>query len=441
MAASMIACSSNEVKEVEMAGATEVSPIKLIDYSGVKSAIRNNKTIIDTNEYDEFNGWDVDGDKVAGHIGGAINIPKSSLDGERTDIALERNDIQEGSNIIVYGRGSMKMGSYLSSKGHSVSIFDNGRKVWLENGGRLEELENKDIVVPNTWVKDILEGKDVEGYDGRPVKVFNVGWDKTLKTHKKGHVPGSYWVHTGWIEEGPLWNRVSDEKLKKEMEKLGITKDTLVVVYGDDQTPAARFGIMARYMGVEDVRLMNGGLRGWKADELPLAYDEEKPVPVEEFGADEPLNKEIIIDHEKAIDYLKDESSDLVAIRSWKEYTGKTSGYDYIKPRGRIRGAKWGMGGLNPWNLDDYRGIDQAHMRPYNELEKMWKDLKIDRNNKIAFYCGTGWRASEVWFYAQAMGIDTSAMYDGGWKEWSEHPDTKKDFLRGEPVELNTEKY
>jgi len=37
----------------------------------------------------------------------------------------------------------------------------------------------------------------------------------------------------------------------------------------------------------------------------------------------------------------------------------------------------------------------------------------------VAFYCGTGWRASETWFYAYLMGWDRIAVYDGGWFEWS----------------------
>ena len=40
----------------------------------------------------------------------------------------------------------------------------------------------------------------------------------------------------------------------------------------------------------------------------------------------------------------------------------------------------------------------------------------------VAFYCGTGWRASETWFYAYLQGWDRIAVYDGGWFEWSQDP-------------------
>ena len=40
----------------------------------------------------------------------------------------------------------------------------------------------------------------------------------------------------------------------------------------------------------------------------------------------------------------------------------------------------------------------------------------------VAFYRGTGWRASETWFYAYVMVWDRIAVYDGGWFERSQDP-------------------
>ncbi len=34
----------------------------------------------------------------------------------------------------------------------------------------------------------------------------------------------------------------------------------------------------------------------------------------------------------------------------------------------------------------------------------------------------TGWRASETFMYARAMGWPHVAVYDGGWYEWSSNP-------------------
>lgn len=59
-------------------------------------------------------------------------------------------------------------------------------------------------------------------------------------------------------------------------------------------------------------------------------------------------------------------------------------------------------------------------MRSGLEILKMWDNLDIDYKNKhLIFYCGTGWRAAEVMYYAELMGLNRISLYDGGWFEWS----------------------
>jgi thiosulfate/3-mercaptopyruvate sulfurtransferase len=416
--------------------------VETVSTRKLKKQLKTTETVlVDTRSYDEYNGWDINGTGIHGHIPGAYSFPATSF--EKTDVekALETKGITKENNIILYGDEAELAAKILMDIGYNVSVYEKGIEEWTRKNYSLEKLARYQDLVPVSWVKNLMDGKAVAEYDGRPVKVFNAGWGEKCKFHKKGHIPGSYAVHTGWVEEGPVWNRVSDSRIKSELEKLGITKDTLVIVYGEDQTPAARFAIICKYAGVEDVRLINGGAKAWEDAGYPVEEGLKYPEPVKDFGIEVPQNKDLIIDLPEAIDYLKDENSDLVSIRSWKEYTGKTSGYDYIKPRGRIRGAKWGMGGSDPWHLQDYRAEYGMYMRPYNEIFKMWNELKIDTDKNLAFYCGTGWRASEVLFYAHVMGLEKLSLYDGGWKEWSENQQTENDILKGKPENLNEEKY
>ena len=44
----------------------------------------------------------------------------------------------------------------------------------------------------------------------------------------------------------------------------------------------------------------------------------------------------------------------------------------------------------------------------------------------VSFHCGTGWRASETYFYAWAMGWPDIRVYDGGWYEWHKVPDSPR---------------
>jgi thiosulfate/3-mercaptopyruvate sulfurtransferase len=72
--------------------------------------------------------------------------------------------------------------------------------------------------------------------------------------------------------------------------------------------------------------------------------------------------------------------------------------------------------------MQHYRNVDNT-MRAYPEIAANWSEAGITQDKWVAFYCGTGWRASETWFATQLMGWPRSAVYDGGWFEWSKDPE------------------
>ena len=71
--------------------------------------------------------------------------------------------------------------------------------------------------------------------------------------------------------------------------------------------------------------------------------------------------------------------------------------------------------------MQHYRNVDNT-MRAYPEITANWAEAGITADKWVAFYCGTGWRASETWFYAYLQGWQRIAVYDGGWFEWSQDP-------------------
>ena len=96
-----------------------------------------------------------------------------------------------------------------------------------------------------------------------------------------------------------------------------------------------------------------------------------------------------------------------MSVRTWNEHIGKISGYNYIGPAGRIAGDVWGNCGTDAYHMQHYRNLDNT-MRPYPEIAANWEEAGITADKWVAFYCGTGWRASETWLYAFLMGWRTS---------------------------------
>lgn len=110
---------------------------------------------------------------------------------------------------------------------------------------------------------------------------------------------------------------------------------------------AARAAHLMLYAGVRDVRLLDGGLTAWTVAGLPTEAGLPHRYPaIADFSADFPCHPEYLIDMQQARSLLQQADGVLVSIRGWDEFTGKTSGYGYIEPKGDIPGARWGRAGL-----------------------------------------------------------------------------------------------
>jgi thiosulfate/3-mercaptopyruvate sulfurtransferase len=44
-------------------------------------------------------------------------------------------------------------------------------------------------------------------------------------------------------------------------------------------------------------------------------------------------------------------------------------------------------------------------MRSYDDIAAQWRTWGVTPDKRVAFYCGTGWRASEAFFYAYLMDL------------------------------------
>ena len=245
-----------------------------------------------------------------------------------------------------------------------------------------------------------------------------VGFGKQTE-YKNGFIPGSMYLDTNLIEGGPLWNLVSLEQLEKVINELGISNETTVIVYGDKIMAATRVAWAFMYAGLEDVRLLNGGIDAWKAHgystvDHPSNRQENKGT----FKLLQPISNYLSTIHDIQRD-IHDQDSIVVDVRSWNEYSGKTTGYDYMKEKGRIPNAVWGYAGSDPHHMEDYEEKNGV-LKNLEEIVKLWKESGITSEKKVIFYCGTGWRASEAFFIAHLLGWQNISVYDGGWMEWSQ---------------------
>jgi 3-mercaptopyruvate sulfurtransferase SseA len=398
-------------------------------------------TVVDVRPLAAYNGWRQGDDARGGHVPGAVAFPAgwlSTIDGPEIDRLLAEKRITADRAIVVYGDEAPTVAAELIARGIAdVRTLTGGFGAWIADPTRpVDKLARHDRLVDIDWLRQVLAGERPEAAPTGRFLLFHVNFG-VPEEYAEDHIPGALYLDTNWLEDPVDWNRRSPAELESALRALGITRDTTVVLYGRDtegeanekwpgrragQIAATRALMILTYAGVDDVRLLDGGYDWWVRAGHPLETVHREPSPVAEFGAPIPLRPEVIVDLPEAKRILADrDGAALVSIRTWREHIGAVSGYNYIGPAGRIAGDVWGNCGSDAYHMQHYRNIDNT-MRPYPEISANWAEAGIVPDKWVAFYCGTGWRASETWFYAFLQDWPRVAVYDGGWFEWSSDP-------------------
>ncbi|MGL4687907.1 MAG: rhodanese-like domain-containing protein [Fusobacteriaceae bacterium] len=398
---------------------------------------KENTVVVDTRITDVYNGWDIDIVGEGGHIEGATDFSaqwlsvdlKPSIKDEKLSKVLKEKKIIKENELILYdtnGKDSKVVADYLNSKGYkNISLYD--LKEGLNSEIKLNKFPNYKKLVPAIWIQNMIE-KNNSKY-----KVFEVAWgpEDRDKDYINGHIKGAVHIDTDEIESPPLWSINTDKKLIEFAVNNGITKEDKIILYSTDTMASFRIGIILEYLGVQEVRILNGGLKSWKNAKLPLETKRNPKMRGTSFGAEKPINKNLIIEIEEAKKISESSEGQLVDIRAWDEHIGKISGYSDINYKGRPKNSIWGKAGSSAITLEDYRNIDGT-MRNGNEIINLWKELGIDSSKNITFFCGSGWRAAEVLIYSQILGVKNASLYSNGWYEWG--------FNKKNPIEVGEKK-
>lgn len=294
-------------------------------------------------------------------------------------------------------------------------------------GFRLDLLRWRQLVSVN-WLAALLAHQPVAAAPVAGWSLLEVACDG-LEAYVGGHIPGAHYLDTRQFEQLPFWNVVPRAALQTALQHAGIRADSTTVLYGRNMLAVARVAHCLLTAGVQDVRLLDGGLAAWTAAGQPLHHGpppQRLPPAADTVAA--PFARcvprpDYLIDSAQAKALLAQPDAALVSIRTRAEFLGETSGYSYIAARGEIPGALWGHAGRDG-DVNNMGSFQDAlgRMKPAAEIAAMWRAADIRPEMQIAFYCGTGWRASLAFFYAWLMGWERISLYDGGWFEWSSDP-------------------
>lgn len=395
--------------------------------------------VVDARHPDAYMGWAVEGATRGGHIPGAtdfsyiwLDSPYSdteNLEGETREQVLEQAIEAKGlsgKKLYLYdnngGEDAKKVANYLYGKGITDLLIVDATG-YINGDKALDTYPKYELLLSPTVVKDYIDnGKGATLEEGKEYKIFNVAWGEVDQSgYLDGHVPNAIHVNTDWFEPEEIgWMLGDDDLLTDLVLRLGITSDTGVIVTGPEPMATNRFATILDYLGVKDVRVMNGALIGWQGYGYELVKEETKPEAVTDFGVEIPANPDRIDTQDETAEYLANrENYVLVDNRTKEEFDGEVTGYSYHDKKGRIEGAVFGFAGKkNSSSMSYYRNIDKT-MRNGYEILAMLEGQGITLTDHMSFMCGSGWRAAEVLWDLRVMGYENVSLYSDGWIGWS----------------------
>lgn len=195
------------------------------------------------------------------------------------------------------------------------------------------------------------------------------------------------------------------EFFTEEMQKMGIHKDSAIVVYDNVGVYASpRAWWMFRAMGHDNVAVLDGGLPAW----IKAGYETTTTLATPKSRGDFASHPrpELIVDSQTVTHALSDSAFSVMDARSAGRFAGQEK-----EPRAGLRGGHM-PGAVNlPFGETQINGV----MKSPALLREMFNEYQ---NKKLIFSCGTGVTACIVALAAEQAGHKDFAVYDGSWTEW-----------------------
>jgi len=279
----------------------------------------------------------------------------------------------------------------------------------------MSEYAHPEVLVSTQWAADHLNDPKV--------RLIEVDVDTTA--YDQGHIAGA----VGWNWQTQLQDNIRRDLIDKTaLEKLlgqsGVSNDTTVVLYGDNNNWFAAYAFwQLKYYGHKDVRLMNGGRKKWLEEKRPITTDAPKiaPASYRATGPDESVRAR----KEQVFTLLeKKTSGQLVDVRSVDEFTGKI-----IAPPGMSETAQRAGHIPTAANIPWAQAANEdGTFKSADQLKQLYRGKGVTGQGEVIAYCRIGERSSHTWFVLKyLLGYDNVKNYDGSWTEWGN--------LVGAPIE------
>ena len=264
---------------------------------------------------------------------------------------------------------------------------------------------NPSVLVDADWAEEHLSDPTV-----RFVEV-----DVDTTAYEQSHLRGAVgWNWTSQLADGIRRDIATKEDLSALLSASGISPDTTIVLYGDNNNWFAAWAYwQLKLFGWRSVSIINGGRKYWLDNGLPVTTDVPtyQPTGIQLGEPDFGLRAF----RDDILPRLGDPTLSLVDVRSPAEFNGEVIAPPGMSETAQRAGHIPGAASI-PW-AQTVR--EDGTFKSREELAALYEGKGITADKDIIAYCRIGERSSHSWFVLhELLGYRRVRNYDGSWTEW-----------------------
>ena len=229
--------------------------------------------------------------------------------------------------------------------------------------------------------------------------------------YAEGHLPGAYFLDINLdlsspvLEHGGRHPLPDLTELVDKLERSGVTHASEIVVYDDmGGMYAARLWWLLKYLGHDDVKLLDGGLNAWLEAGFQMTVD----VPPTRAGKFTPtVRPELLATLEDVQKAVQGRQVRLLDARAAERFRGEKETVDPVA--GHIPGAE---------NYPFMDNLENGHFKALELLEQRFEGV----NSSAILYCGSGVTAAHNALVLDELGVKPK-LYAGSWSDWISYPE------------------
>ena len=270
----------------------------------------------------------------------------------------------------------------------------------------MADYKHPEVLVSTEWAAQNLNSPNI--------RLVEVDVDTTA--YAQGHIPGAVgWNWQTQLQDNIRRDLIDRATLEALLGKSGITNDTTVVLYGDNNNWFAAYAFwQLKYYGHKNVQLINGGRKKW-LEEKRATTTEPVTVAATTYKAGA-TDESIRSRRDEVLGVVEGRKrGQLVDVRSVDEFTGKILAPPGLSETAQRAGHIPGAANI-PWAQ---AANEDGTFKSFEALANLYQSKGISGSDEVIAYCRIGERSSHTWFVLKyLLGYNDVRNYDGSWTEW-----------------------